>query len=642
MQHANSISPEVRQAYQAYAAGDTVSAERSLKEYLKQQPRDAQAHYLLGLSCAAQGKLQPARDSLAQAVAIAPDNASYHGVLGNLLSQMGERKAAIEAFKTGLLYAPNSAELYLALAGAYMAGADWHLAETALREAVRRRHEYPEAHYNLALVLSELDRLDEAEQAYRAAVELNPDFFQAWNNLGNLLLERGRVPDALTCYRELTQRVPDFAQGFCNLGMALERLGEVEPAEQAYRHALKLEPDLPDALEGLAMLCESLNRLDEARTLATRGLAMNRQWPGMKIVAAACARRNGDFDDALVLLENVDAIEGLNLNARLHHEKARCHEALGSYADAFENYRDAKRYQGLEAEREGVHAQVYLDKLTRLETFLASGAPLADAVSRLPEDDARVPLAFLVGFPRSGTTLLDQILDVHPKLLAVEEKPMLAAAEHALAASGHRYPADLPNLDAAQIETLRAAYHTCLKEYASPEAGQIVIDKFPLNAVEVPLIETLFPKARYVFALRHPCDVVFSCFSTLLKPNAAMANFHSLPDAARLYARVMDLWLEYIERYALDVHTVRYESLVEDFDGSIADVLKFLEVEWDDKVRDYREHALSRGQINTPSYEQVVKPIYNKSIGRWRNYSAAFEEVLPILLPYMERFGYEA
>ena len=595
----------------------------------------------MGLTLAASGDPVAACDSLARAASLAPEIPSYHGVLGNLLLQLGEHKAAVERYKSGLLYAPNSAELHMALAGAYMAAEDWYRAETALRETLRHRGEYVEAHYNLGIVLSELGRSEEAEQVYRAVIALNPDFYQAWNNLGNLLSLRGRVQDALNCYRELTQRVPRFARGFCNLGMALERLGQVEEAEQAYRHALTLEADVPDAFESLAFLCESLNRLDEAQALATRGLANNPHWRGLNIVAGACARRRGDYGLALEHLDAAARVASDDFEARLRHEQARCHEALGHYAEAFENYTRAQDCQAREAEREGVRAATYSSKLTRLETFMKSGASLADPEARAPRGEARARVVFLVGFPRSGTTLLDQILDVHPELLVVEEQPMLAAAETRLSDLGKSYPDDLPELSAVEIDTLRAAYLKTLNEYVTPGSGETVVDKFPLNAVEVPLIETLFPNGKYLFALRHPCDVVFSCFSVLLKANDAMASFHSLTDAARLYTRVMDLWLASVERYALDVHTVRYENLVEDFDATVAGVLKFLDVAWDDKVRDYRQHAMARGQINTPSYEQVVKPIYKHSIGRWRNYGSAFDEVLPLLMPYIERFGYQ-
>ena len=172
-----------------------------------------------------------------------------------------------------------------------------------------------------------------------------------------------------------------------------------------------------------------------------------------------------------------------------------------------------------------------------------------------------------------------------------------------------------------------------------PEGARLV-DKMPLNTVDAGLIARLFPKAKVLLALRHPCDVVLSGFMQAFKPNPAMVQFETLKSSALFYAAVMDLWRQYEPVLPLSVHRVRYEDLIADFEGETRRMLAFLGVAWDDAVLAYAERAKGKA-IATPSYHQVTQPIYTRSVGRWRNYHAAFADVLPILEPWLKAFGYQ-
>jgi hypothetical protein len=162
-----------------------------------------------------------------------------------------------------------------------------------------------------------------------------------------------------------------------------------------------------------------------------------------------------------------------------------------------------------------------------------------------------------------------------------------------------------------------------------------------LNTIDIGLIHRLFPDARIILALRHPCDVVLSGFMQPFQPNAAMIHFATLADTARFYAQVMELWQAYRAVLPLDVAVIRYEDLVADVAGEARRLLDFLNLPWDDAVLQYAEHARSRA-IATPSYHQVVQPIYRRSVGRWRNYGFAFADILPVLVPALAAFGYDA
>jgi hypothetical protein len=188
---------------------------------------------------------------------------------------------------------------------------------------------------------------------------------------------------------------------------------------------------------------------------------------------------------------------------------------------------------------------------------------------------------------------------------------------------------------------LRGAYFEELDRHLDGDRRDaLVVDKLPLNAVRAGLIHRMFPNAKFLFALRHPCDSVLSCFMQRFGLNNAMAQFLDLGDAARYYDKVMSLWMQYRAVLPLDVHTLRYEDLVRDFRTTIGDVLDFLALDWDDSVFDYIDTAKKRGKINTPSHDQVIQPLYSRASGRWRKYEDQMKPVLPLLLPWAERFGY--
>jgi hypothetical protein len=200
---------------------------------------------------------------------------------------------------------------------------------------------------------------------------------------------------------------------------------------------------------------------------------------------------------------------------------------------------------------------------------------------------------------------------------------------------------NLGSLDAGQIEMLREEYRNELDKHLEASDRQtLVVDKLPLNLVQAGIIYRVFPRARFIFAQRHPCDAVLSCYMRSFQMNEGMVNCLELPSAARLYDEVMQLWQQYRDNLDLEVHTVRYESLIQDFDGTVSACLDFLGMDWDDGVRDYVETARRSGQISTPSYDQVTQALYKDASGRWQRYRDRLEPILPVLLPWAERLGY--
>ncbi|MDP6175567.1 MAG: sulfotransferase, partial [Rhodospirillales bacterium] len=249
--------------------------------------------------------------------------------------------------------------------------------------------------------------------------------------------------------------------------------------------------------------------------------------------------------------------------------------------------------------------------------------------------------AFLIGFPRSGTTLLEQIIKAHPMIETIEERPLLSSVEESLLAQGQAYPECLSELGGEQLDQLRRIYFDAMETFSGPRQGnRIYLDKMPLNTLKVPLIHRLFPRAKIIFVLRHPCDCCLSGVMQSYQPNDAMAGFLNIESAARFYSATMDFWRRCQDVLQLDCHMLRYEDLIEDYSGEAKAVLKHLGLAWDDAIQQYREKASDR-LIATPSYHQVKEPIYRRAKGRWRTYAEFLEPVLPILAPHATAFGYD-
>lgn len=459
-----------------------------------------------------------------------------------------------------------------------------------------------------------------------------------WQARGEAADQAGDGIASERAWRTVAAAAPRDWRAWANLGDALARLDRWPAAVDALANALALhssdahlERRFAAAVRGLAMVLERSNRMDLLRELL-EGAQQQGVGPGrLGYPLALLALRDGDAGRAreLLLAEDprIDPV-------RWHALMARIAEESGDAATAF-------------AEAEAMHAAVpdpagwrrrAADYRCKIERF--AGTVTAEWVSTLnPLDPAAAPSApaFLVGFPRSGTTLLDSFLRGHPDTQVVEEQPMLNAAEAVIGDF-----AELPARSPHQLEQARRAYFAELDRHVEPGFEGRVIDKLPLNMLGLPIVYNLFPDARVIFAQRHPCDVVLSCFLQAFTQNDAMACFLDLEDAAGLYDAAMRLFWSSRELLPLKFHTLVYEELIADPESALRSAVEFLGLDWRPELLDHQATALARGAINTPSYAQVVRPLTQAPAGRWRRYREQLEPVLPVLLPWAERLGYPA
>jgi hypothetical protein len=308
-------------------------------------------------------------------------------------------------------------------------------------------------------------------------------------------------------------------------------------------------------------------------------------------------------------------------------------DRLGRTDEAFASFDEANRL--LQA-----HPTEPLRRAAELRDELRADVAMltrdwVDGWTPVPPRADRPDPVFLVGFPRSGTTLLDTILMGHPRAVVLEEQPPLNRVETAIGGQ-----AAVPALDQEAIGKARAHYFDEVAKAANIGPDSLLIDKSPLFLSKAPLIHRLFPNARFILALRHPCDVLLSCFMANFRLNSAMSNFLRLQDAAEFYDLTFGHWERSRALLPLNVHTIRYERLVEDVEGEVRPLFDFLGLDWHSEALDHSRTAKARGLITTASYSQVTEPIYKRASGRWQRYRKHLEPIFPTLRPWVEKFGY--
>ncbi len=489
---------------------------------------------------------------------------------------------------------------------------------------------------NLGGVLQAQGKLDEAVAIYKKAIAIKPGSADAHYNLGNALKEQGKLDEAVANYQQAISINPDFAQAHHNLAYALQEQGRMEEAVASYQKAISVNPDFAQAYTNIGLLYEKMNELTEAEKYIAKALGISPGAANITYAQAVILRRKGEIDEAIRLLESFASknIPDPIVAKNIHFELGRLYDRKKNSEKAFHHFSHGNR----------LHAKSYQSTVARKDEFLAD---INTSKRTLSHDWVRswsnIPLkqettnAFIVGFPRSGTTLLDQILDSHPGIQVMEEKEAIDDVIQSIAGD---YPQSLASLTESDVEQLRELYFKAVDGYISRDPDTILVDKFPLNIRHIPLIVRLFPDARIILAMRHPCDVVLSNFMQNYKINNAMANFFTIEDSALAYEQVMGLWQKSVSLLPVNCHTVKYESLVADFNNEVGQLLKFLGVDWDDAVLEFDSHAKKRGTIKTPSYQSVTEPIYQRAKYRWKRYEDQLKPVMNDLKPFIEAFAY--
>ncbi len=465
-----------------------------------------------------------------------------------------------------------------------------------------------------------------------------PDHLHAAYYLGRSLRAAGRLEEALAPLQAARVENELEVPARYELATCLARLRRRSEAIDHYQSIMGLQPGNAQVAANLASLLERENRLDEAESWTGKALQMNPANETAQMTRATLDRRNGKYPEAVQRLRNL--ITGIdqpvNRSIAWNH-LGQCFEGQGNWDEAFDAFSESNRilkthHPGSRPDPRGPHS---LQTLDRLKVWLEEKPMAAWNEPAMPDTGG---IAFLVGFPRSGTTLLDRMLSAHPDIEVLEEKSLFSILHQNWSEPGTLEA--LADVNEAQITDAREVYRSEMLRHRRQPQRTLVIDKLPLNLAYLFLIHRLFPEAPVIFLQRHPMDVCISCYFQAFELEASMPYFLDIQQTAQYYNAVMQVAALSMDQVGSPLHQLRYEDLVAEPQDQLTALLNFLALERHDSMLEYRQQGDSKTS-NTPSYQQVSQPLHTRSIGKWRHYSKQLESSLSVLQPWVKRFGYQ-
>jgi tetratricopeptide (TPR) repeat protein len=597
-----------------------------------------------------QGKFDKAEKYYRKVLKLDAKNFDALQGLGAIALQKKSYTQAIQFLESALQLQPLIPGLLTNLGLACQHSGNKEKARDYFERAIRADNTFGPAFYNLALLYDGEGRIQQALAALQEAERSRPGHIPTLTKLAQLLARLDYPKEAIDYYLHCLRLDPDNAQLHFELGNIYQTIRHNQEAVNALQKAISLSPDLYDAKAKLADVLESMNRLDEAKKIADNLLSLSPDQPLANLVLAKIERRDGKLETAKQRLQKVSAILSKNnanndIHAGILTELGITLDRLGEYDEAFSAFSQANQQMAHLPSSKLVDPQRAFHIIENYRGWLnnKSKAVLITSAEFHTNDTLPTPI-FLVGFPRSGTTLTEQILAAYENVTTADELPVL----HQIVSNiGQILNSDcnstscLDTLDESAIIILRQYYW---KQMTTALGNKILnrhfIDKMPLNIIHLGLIERIFPDAKIIVALRDPRDVCLSCFMQLFHVNESMAQFLDLSTTTKYYAAAMGLWLDYREKLQLNWMESRYEDIVSDLERSTTRLSDFLQLEKSGTTANFYQKAADR-VISTPSYQDVTKPVYQRAVGRWQHYAKYLEPYINELEPFIQAFGYE-
>lgn len=682
-----SVEQAMQQAAHLQVSGRLPEAEQVLRAILQAQPGHAHAWHLRGLVAYQSGGPAQAIEFIERAIAADPGAAIFHSNIAEMNRQLGRLPQAIQHGERAVALSPSMAGAHSNLGIAYFDAGDDALAAACHERALALDPRTPSSLNNLGSIARKAKDREAAARWYRQALDVNPNYLEAASNLGAVLVELDRADEAASVLEQALQRRPQYPEALCNLGLARLKQARTAEAEGLLRRSLQLSPGYVAAMLGLARALTDKDVQDEALGLIQAVLAHQPDnadaWfalGSLHMEAGQAPEAQAAFERALALgPEHADALIGLgnlhleqgqldlaeqrltaavamspdNIAARFHLAQVRkvrpgdenlaaleraqatsaslrdeqrvfLHYALGkSYDDlqdwdkAFAHFLEGAR---LKRAQFAFSAEEDAERTQRIESICG-----ADFMARMrgAGDPSDVPV-FVLGMPRSGTTLTEQIIASHPEVHGAGELRDLMSVLHGGpgGAGPAPYPDRLLQIDKATLTGWGAEYVRALRARA-PTARRIT-DKMPANYFGLGMIPLMLPNARIIHVKRHPADTCVSCFTRLFnKHQEATYDLHELGRHYANYERLMAHWRRVLPEDSF--LEVQYEDIVADMEGQARRLIDWCGLAWNDACLDFHKNERS---IRTASVVQVRQPIYGSSVGRWRHYEGHLAPLL--------------
>lgn len=641
-----------------FQLGDAAAARQDIERAIRQRPDFPDAQFNLAKVMTALGRHGAAADAYRAVIRRQPDKLDAHYNLAQALAAGGDFAGAVASYRRALEIDPKAAQVWSMLGNAQRQLGDREQAVAAYRRAIELDPRNPIPHNNLSVALREVGQLAAAAEAARCAVARRADFADGHLNLGTALADQGDLAGAIGAYRRGLEIAPDNPLLHDNFAMVLRDAGDLDAAEAASRRSLALQPDSATALANLGTTLRAGGRLAEAGAVFDRAVALDpsstaarlgcatvlidrgRLAAAEKVIRAALESDPTSTEAYFALAEVADlepgdpataAIEsGLQISqlsagqaVRLHYALAKMYHQLGQYDQAFGHYA-----AGARRKRETMTYDVDADiaRMRQIEEVF-DGAVMANGGG----DPSPAPI-FIVGMPRSGSTLVEQILASHSDVAGGGELPIMLRLIDKLDAGSNRYPAAVRDLTSADFTRLGHAVADDLRTAA--HGRRRVVDKLLSNFQNVGLIRRILPNAKIIWCRRSPLDTGLSCFRTLFRRGLSFTyDLNELGRYFRAHDQLMRHWLD----MAPDaLYPVDYERLIARPEDQIRDLLQACGLAWQPQCLAFHE---TERVVFTASAVQVRRPIHRKAAGQWRHYAAHLGPLADALGPLADTAG---
>ena len=496
-----------------------------------------------------------------------------------------------------------------------------------------------EANHNLAILSLQIGDIDNSILYFEKSKKLNPKFSQVYFNLALAYDKKGEVDQAIINFKKVAELDSNNMLALYNIGHLYVKKMDIDNAENYLQKSLELNPNFILAYHELFSLFDRSNQLEKYKDLLNKLKKLLKEKRIVNFYFGFYEYRKKNYNATIELLKDLDLEEKyFHQIITKHGILAKSYDKIKKFDEAYFHYKTnnnlVNKYYGKDIE-EKIFLKYVNNRIDFFKDFNLKNWSISKEKSKFHD-----PI-FLIGFPRSGTTLLDTILRTNKLVEVIEEKPILKNFLINVEKKTNNDLEQLGNLDQEYIKKMQNFYFDERKKYQQNKNSKIVIDKMPLNIIHIGEILRFFPNAKFVFALRNPYDCVLSCFMQQFQLNPAMKNFLSINSSAILYDLVMQLWTIYRKTFSMNCHFVKYEDTVLNFEKTTKDIYKFLDIIWSEETKNFYKTGKDRLDISTPSYDQVTSPLYSKSVNRWKNYEKEFEGVKKLLDKWANEFDYK-
>jgi tetratricopeptide (TPR) repeat protein len=619
-------------------------AEQAYRQALKLQPDDPETLVNYGSFLLERSVLDKAREQLDRAIRIDPENVGAHVTLGNLYDRLRDRGNLQKHYDKALLLDPDNSTVHCNLGYRCHELGEQQQAIEHFLHALRGDPNSAKSLAGLGKCMLRQDETAKAVEYIEKALKLSPWDVYAHIAKAELDSEQRNYDSAESEWKYVIEQHPDMSDGYIGLASLYSDIARYEEAHAQFLAAEENDAANLRLYHAWSSHAEKIHNLDEAERIAEKAVAINPSYPGLAILRAKLARRRKDFTGALEILEQVDSetIESQLLRAGFLFELGGSLDKLGRYTEAFAAYDKANQaknnYIGKCYEPANDTA-----RFSKWKRFYSKEN--LETLSSIPinKDTDRPTPVFIVGFPRSGTSLLEQILGSHPLAAPAGELLFISdiATTRAQQITGSQLPYpdllldEAAPLDTQKLQAMRDYYLSGVEALGITDSNtRWVTDKMPHNAHHAGLISLLFPESPIIHISRHPLNSCLSAYFSNFKSGHRYTS--SLESTAQHYKNIMDI-LEHYRTIGVRFLEIHYEDLVTDQESTTRKILEYIGMPWDDACL---QHHKSDRVVKTASYEQVTQKIYTSSLYRYRNYHEAVQPLIPILESTIKHFGY--